>query len=66
MSGKNGTGYRTVKITEVSHGHLSELMDKVSRYGWASIGAERNDKLTQANVMDEAIRVLLERKAAKK
>lgn len=63
---KNGTGYRTVKITDTSHEHLNEIMEKVSRHGWASIGADRNDKLTRANVMDEAIRTLLDRKVAKK
>jgi hypothetical protein len=58
--------YRTVKITVESYEVLHGLMDKVSRNGWASIGANRNDKLIIANVIDEAFKALHERKVSKK
>jgi hypothetical protein len=55
--------YRTVKITRETHVDLRELIDRAARNGWASLGADRVDKVTIANVMDEAMRLLKARKA---
>jgi hypothetical protein len=54
--------YRTVKITRETHVELHELIDRAARNGWASLGADRSDKVTIANVMDEAMRLLAGRK----
>jgi hypothetical protein len=54
--------YRTVKITRETHVDLRELIDRAARNGWASLGADRLDKVTIANVMDEAMKLLKLRK----
>lgn len=54
--------YRTVKIRLETHADLHELIDRAARNGWASLGADRVDKVTIANVMDEAMRLLKARK----
>jgi hypothetical protein len=58
----NRTQYRTVKIRLDSHQELHELIDRAARTGWASLGSDRMDKVTIANVLDEAIQLLKARK----
>ncbi len=50
----------TVKIDIASHEKLKSLIAGINSNGWAAVGnGDRNDTATIANVIDEAVTVLL-------
>lgn len=54
--------FQTIKVYKTTYAKLQELIDKLARRGWTSVGANRDDPFTIANVMEEAVTALHERK----
>jgi hypothetical protein len=51
-----------VKIPAEAHETLRELAAYAARHGWASLGIDREDAPTQTALIEEAIRLLAERR----
>ena len=54
-------GFRTIKIYQEAYDKLQTIQEQLARDGWSSVGADRHDSATVANVMDEALIALAER-----
>jgi hypothetical protein len=55
-----------VKIPAEAHETLRELAAFAARHGWVSLGIDREDAPTQTALIEEAIRLLAERRDALK
>ncbi|KAB2893847.1 MAG: hypothetical protein F9K40_16905 [Kofleriaceae bacterium] len=51
-----------MKIPAEAHETLRELAAYAARHGWASLGIDREDAPTQTALIEEAIRLLAERR----
>lgn len=54
-----------VKIPVAAHKTLRELAAFAARYGWSSLGIDRDDAPTQTALIEEAIRLLATRRDSK-
>ena len=55
--------FQTIKIYRGSYDKLQTSIERLARNGWSSVGANREDSFTIANVIDEALAALLDRRA---
>lgn len=63
--GKPQPDMTTVRLTVDLHRQAKEIMQALSRNGWASFGIDRSDPPSMLNVIEEAIRALAARNKVK-
>lgn len=59
-------GYTTVRIANERYAETADLVDDIRKNGWKTVGVERGDSPSLTTVIDEAIKLFLCRRKAKK